>query len=505
MSKFSRSLVTRPLPAVPPNTTIEFNKAGGTAFPTDPLSALYRQVATSLWSGDGYYERQDEWFARFQANVTTALETDVSFPFRLAAYARDKRGLALRTSPLSLYVEAAESPLAKGSKLIRQYAPRVLLRADEPAEALAYHFKYHNQGVIPHGLLRGIADTLPSFDEYALSKYKNTGGVSLRDVFRLARPRPADDAQRELWNRVVTDTLAVPYTWETELSKGTDKRATWNDLLASGKLGLFALVRNIRNILEAGADIEVALSQITSDRIVGSGILPFQWYKAYKAVSEKYGHTIAAPLIEALELSLNNIRLPGVTLVVCDNSSSMSMTTRTRGMTNAEIGNLMGAMALRVCEPGSEAGTFGEDFAIADTQPQRHIIDNYNTITACGQTTGHSTNAWKIFQALTYHRIYVDRVIIFSDMQCYDNDARQSFVSRSFMSHSLSSEIRSYMQAVNPNIQIYSVDLDNYDNTVQYEPDQPVVQLAGWSDSIFQYIAALESGQNVLAELLKGY
>jgi hypothetical protein len=32
------------------------NVAGGLAFQSAADAALYRQVATSLWSGDGYYE-----------------------------------------------------------------------------------------------------------------------------------------------------------------------------------------------------------------------------------------------------------------------------------------------------------------------------------------------------------------------------------------------------------------------------------------------------------------
>jgi 60 kDa SS-A/Ro ribonucleoprotein len=241
------------------------NRAGGLAFQSDPLSALYKQVATSLWSGDGYYERRAEWFKRFQDNVSAALAEDIHFPFQLAAYARDKKGLALRTSPLGLYVEASAHPAVKGTGLVRQYAPRLLRRADEPARAIAY-WKTHHSGSVPHGLLRGIADVLPSFDEYALSKYKESGKVSLRDVLRLARPKPVDEEQRALWGRAVAKQLAMPYTWETELSQASndeEKREAWNRLIRSGKLGIFALVRNLRNIVKYEADVEEALSQIT--------------------------------------------------------------------------------------------------------------------------------------------------------------------------------------------------------------------------------------------------
>ena len=146
MSKFNQWLVKRQLPAFQIQHN-KFNRAGGLAFKDTPKMALYRQVATSLWSGDGYYEKQTDWFQRFQANVSAVITEDKHFPFALAAYARDKTGLGLRTSPITLYVETAACKEAKGSGYIRQYAPQILLRADEPAEAIAY-FKQFHKGVI---------------------------------------------------------------------------------------------------------------------------------------------------------------------------------------------------------------------------------------------------------------------------------------------------------------------------------------------------------------------
>jgi hypothetical protein len=438
----------------------------------------------------------------------------VRFPFALAAYARDtraaqgasERGLALRASPIALYVEAVAHPASKGTGHARQYAPRVLLRADEPAEAIAY-FRAHHTGVVPHEILRGIQDALRGFDEYQLAKYQEPGAVSMRDVLRLARPKPKDDAERALWSRVVSRSLETPYTWEVELSKyvtDEEKRAKWNELVLSGKLGLFALVRNIRNIVKYGADVEEALSQITAERVKGSGILPFQWYKAYKAIAEAAGEGVAEPMQQALEWSLADVpKLAGVTLVACDNSSSMShaRSGQTRGMSNAEIGNLMGAMALYCCE-GGVAGTFGDAFAIAPTNPRHGLLFNKGQIDECGRHTGHSTNAWTIFAHLIRHDVKVDRVVLFSDNQCYDSGAR--YAPQAYAGHSLSTELEAYRQ-INPNVVVYSVNLATQDNSCQFAPEQPVVELAGWSESIFQFISAMEVGQSVIEHITNHY
>lgn len=503
MAKFNRDLA-RHFASLTRRGQDAINRAGGLAYQDTPRMALYRQIATSLWSGDGYYERREDWFARFQQNVNAALAEDVRFPFALAAFARDKRGLALRTSAVALYTEAVANKASKGTGYARQYAPRVLLRADEPAEAIAY-FRAHHQGVIPHGLLRGIADTLVNFDEYELAKYKNTGAVSMRDVFRLARPKPVDEEQRALWGRVVARQLATPYTWETELSQApTDeaKRQKWNELITSGRLGLFALVRNVRNIIKYGADIEEALSQITQERVKGSGILPFQWFKAYKAIEEAAGPALAEPMQQALEWSLADVpKLKGVTLVACDNSGSMFSVWGSRGMTNAEIGNLMGAMTLYCCQRGV-AGTFGDIFALAQTNPHHRLLYNKHQIDLCGQATGSSTNAWTIFEYLIRHRVKVDRVIIFSDMQCYDSSA--TLTRYGYASHSLAAELDAYLQ-INPTCKVYSINLASQDNTCQFAPGQPVVELAGWSESIFEFIAAMEVGESILQHIMENY
>jgi 60 kDa SS-A/Ro ribonucleoprotein len=86
-----------------------------------------------------------------------------------------------------------------------------------------------------------------------LAKYN--GGqkvVKLRDALRMTRPKPADLDQAGLWRKLVKGELATPDTWEVELSKGGDKKASWSRLLAENKLGGLAILRNVRNMTKAG-------------------------------------------------------------------------------------------------------------------------------------------------------------------------------------------------------------------------------------------------------------
>jgi hypothetical protein len=83
-------------------------------------------------------------------------------------------------------VEAARNGLG------RQILGSVLLRADEPAEALGYHFAVHGKR-LPAAVKRGIADAATKlYTERAAVKYAARGaGVQPGDVIDLTHPRPA--------------------------------------------------------------------------------------------------------------------------------------------------------------------------------------------------------------------------------------------------------------------------------------------------------------------------
>ena len=104
---------------------------------------------------------------------------------------------------------------------------------------------------------KGLARAIAKFDEYELAKYDRDSAVKLRDVLRLVRPTPKDEAQSALWKRVKERTLTMPDTWEVALSGGADKKATFERLLRERKLGYLALLRNLRNMVQAGVDVDL--------------------------------------------------------------------------------------------------------------------------------------------------------------------------------------------------------------------------------------------------------
>lgn len=243
------------------------NHAGAPAYALTPALELYAAMATAALS-DQFYEAATTRMERLRELIA---RNDPQLVARLAVYAREQ--LHLRSVPLVLAVELAR--LHKGDSLVSRLVARIVQRADEIPELLAYYAQANGRtGVKTLGRLskqvqRGLALAFNRFDAYQLAKYDRAGtAVRLRDALFLVHPKPRDEAQQAVFNHLVAGTLPVPYTWETELSAAgqmayaspAERQAaivrTWEALVASGRLGYMALLRNLRNLLEAKVGAE---------------------------------------------------------------------------------------------------------------------------------------------------------------------------------------------------------------------------------------------------------
>ena len=118
----------------------------------------------------------------------------------------------------------------------------------------------------------------------------------------LVHPKAKDEKQQALFDKIVQDELAIPYTWETELSalgqikfdsedlKKEAVKLKWEELIFSNKLGYMATLRNLRNILEAGVSKE-ALNKVCgflsdAKAVANSKQLPFRFLAAYRELKE---------------------------------------------------------------------------------------------------------------------------------------------------------------------------------------------------------------------------
>jgi len=287
---------------------------------------LYAAVVTASLS-DKFYETAAD---RLELIRSLIRKTDPMFVARLAIYAREK--MHLRAIPLVLAVELAQ--VHSGDALISKMTSRIIARADEITELLAYYQianernykKKKKLNRLSKQIQAGLKSAFNKFDEYQFAKYNRNGAVTLRDALFLVHPKAKDEAQQLIFNKIVENKLTVPYTWETELSAlgqvkfelvETKKRAfadKWEELIDSGKIGYMALLRNLRNILEAGVSYShiqrVCDTLCAKQNVLNSKQLPFRFLTAYREIlklNSDFTSKVEQSLEEAVRVAAANI------------------------------------------------------------------------------------------------------------------------------------------------------------------------------------------------------
>ena len=289
-----------------------FTHEGAPAVPSlSPEKQLRRCVLSCfLWENEFYVDGQE----------IAALIVDVASQValtKLAAIAIEAReGFNLRHVPLLLL--DVLSKIGAGNKLVADTIERVIQRADEPAELLSIYWR-NGRKMVPAQMRKGLARAFGKFNEYQLAKYDRDGKVKLRDVLRMVRPTPANAEQSALWKRVKDRVLVTPDTWEVELSAGKAKKDTFERLINEGKLGYLALLRNLRNMAQAGVDPDLVKKAIVDRKGGAQRVLPFRYVAAARAAPQ-FEPALDQALCEAIaEMPV----FAGRTLVLVDVSPSM--------------------------------------------------------------------------------------------------------------------------------------------------------------------------------------
>lgn len=279
--------------------------------------ALRRSVMSCLLWEDEFYEDGEDISARI-VRLCGEVEPDT-----VATIAETTRSIMnLRHVPLLMI-----AALAKHRALKSHHVWPVVQRADELAELLAIYAKLNGRApdkvrAVATQLKRGLAVAFRKFDEYSLAKYDREGAIRLRDVMFLCRPKPKDEAQGEVWKRLADNRLGTPDTWEVALSAGggKNKKEDWTRLLTEGKLGYFALLRNLRNMTQAGVDTGLLKEAIVARGKGAERVLPFRYIAAARACPQ-----LEPAIDQALcETIAESKILDGKTVVLVDVSQSMT-------------------------------------------------------------------------------------------------------------------------------------------------------------------------------------
>jgi len=471
------------------------NYEGGLSFSTNPETELYMQAATCLVGEPKFYESAEFADQKLIQAIHRVLNSNPEFVLQLAVHCREQ--MHLRSVPLVLCAEYAN--VAPGTvPNVRKYISRVIQRADELSEIIAYQFKRNKisprSSKLPMAIKHGVADAFPKFNAYTLGKYNREGVVTLRDALFLTHPKPDSDQQQQDWNNLVNDTLESPNTWETQRSGGF---MTWADVIHNifnkdGKTNNYmAQLRNLRNVIEStdvtNEDIMLVCMMISEPAAVRkSKQLPFRYLSAYRVI-EKLVYSMKNEVLESLEkaasVSVENIpRMSGTTLIACDVSGSMTWEPISKNSTvfPYDIGIMLGSMAHRFCN-NSIVGIFGTDWKEIPMAVNCGILGNVKKMHSHDRDVGWGTNGHKIIEHLLNNDIEVDRLMIFTDNQMWNSSRDGTFASK-FLSYQ-----RRY-----PNVRLYLFDLNGYGTIVVPEDTKNVCLIAGWSDRVFDFVQMYE-------------
>lgn len=345
----------------------EVTHEGGPAARLTPSQELRRSVLTCLLWEQAFYEDGVEIADRILSLCERVSPEEIA---SLAVEARTRFNLR----HVSLLLLKALIKHGSG-RLVSQAICDTVRRADELAELVALYWA-DGRKPLSNPMKRGLAQAFRKFSAYQLAKYASRpGAVKLRDVLFLCHAKPETDEQAKTWQSLIDGTLAPPDTWEVALSAGDDKKATFERLIREQKLGYLALLRNLRNMTEAGVETSLIKNAILS-RLGAEQVLPFRFVAAARAVP-----SLEPTLDIALLAAIHSLpQLSGETIVLVDVSGSMnvplsSKSDLTRLDAAATLASILNCESLRVftfsnhvTEVSPRRGMAGVD-AVAKSQP----------------------------------------------------------------------------------------------------------------------------------------
>jgi len=175
-------------------------------------------------------------------------------------------------------------------------------------------------------------------------------------------------------------------------------------------------------------------------------------------------------------------------LLACDVSGSMQTPVSAKSKVLLYDVGLMLAMLLQSRCKNVEVGMFGDTWKTI-TVPRGNILGNVQEFYRREGEVGYSTNGFLVIKDILSRKVKMDKVMLFTDCQLWN--------SANVTDHIHPLWLR-YKQEVAPEAKLYLFDLKGYGPTPLQILRDDVYLVAGWSDKVFEVLAALENGGSAL-------
>ena len=526
------------------------------AFLLKPKEELVSTVMTTFLQ-NSYYEREGEIVKRITDLVD---KVDPLFAAKLAIYARNEGNLRSVTHLVSALLAKYVGGTDWGKRFYNRIVVRPDDMSEiVSAYANLNGMGLNDLKKIPNSIKKGFKEALERLDAYQIDKYKmQNRKVSLIDLVRLFHPK-GNQKNAEAYKRLVNgESLADLYeskVLEKEMTKAgqATKDATQEEKMEAKREAITAvldnvkgmpvmnLLRNLRNILLYAPDkVNDACEQLTIEKkILNSKLLPFRFATAYSEIEKvMYADTKAKPtssivfeseetkqqvseskfnelkknLLDAIEgaieIACQNIpELDGNTAILCDHSGSCrgdrggsSRVSAFSSTTTAMIGNLFGTM-MAWRQHDVYVGLFGDRLIQVPFDRNKRLLDFNKQSYQMGEKCGGATEKgiYTFLETVVKEKKKIDNIIVFSDCQIGRGGAftpwyGTDFNDRSQHFHELFKEFRK----INPNANFIVVNLRQSGGTSVFDKSQRILNIAGWSDKIFDTIKSQTKGWDAI-------
>lgn len=465
------------------------NKSGHAAYKLQDRDKLVTMALTTMLGESKYYgDNTDE---LIQLAESMCKEGDGLFVAKLAVWARTT-GNMRSVSHALISVVAHE---CSGQPFVRPAVRRIAsVRGDDGTEIIASHLALYGKKVKwPHALQRGVMDAMRVKTPFAVAKYQSASKeVKLRDVLRMTHPVPNSDELSDTFRACLDGTLPVPKSWETELSARGNTADVWNELIAENRVPFFACLRNLRNIIGSGADVDPVLKKISDpDAVHKSRVLPFRFFSAYRELQKAGLATtkVARAIDMALMASCDNVEgLEGRTAVLIDVSGSMHWKVSAHSDVQCrDIASVIGAIATHISDD-AWVGWFNNNAGVIPMTGLSVLSDIDKVPEANG---GTSMGAG--FNCLIESGFDADRVIVLSD-----NEVNGGGFWSGDNKKVIQGKLDKYRRHVGHDVWCHAIDLQGYGTSQFIGPKVNI--MAGWSEQVLRFVSMTEEGTGSLID-----
>lgn len=354
---------------------------------------------------------------------------------------------------------------------------------------------------LPGILKRAIAHRLPQFDRYQMTKYQDAG-IGLLDVINLTHPKPNEIIQ-ELVKNGKLEMPEEKRQWRHVLSGG----GTWKDVLDGDYVvthqDLLYQMRNICTQVDAQRLPDVLERFVAG--VSTARLWPSKYWVAWNNVRSSISAELSKQVKFAFERAINDsvMHMPvqtGRVACLVDNSGSARGTTvvDNTALRVCDIGNLSGILNALTCEDGW-LGVFGDRLEMIQIPPDANILDTMKRVDEVGAGIGGGTEngVWLFFKQALEEKQWWDTIWIYSDMQAghgglyvhhnevanlvkaTGKDRQNKYGGAQYVN--VLHLVERYRKEVNPNVNVLTVQIAGYDNSVLPENAYRTAILAGWT------------------------